>query len=41
LYELRNDSDKHRPQLEEIYGFFSEGFATADLIKAKAKLKKA
>jgi tetratricopeptide (TPR) repeat protein len=39
LYELKKDNDKHRPQLEEIYGFFSEGFATADLVKARARLR--
>jgi predicted ATPase len=31
--------DKYRSQLGEIYGSFGEGFDTADLVKAKAKLK--
>jgi class 3 adenylate cyclase/tetratricopeptide (TPR) repeat protein/ABC-type transport system involved in cytochrome c biogenesis ATPase subunit len=39
LYELRHNADTYRPQLGEIYGSFSEGFDTADLVRAKAKLK--
>ena len=39
LYELRQNADKYRPQLNEIYGFFSEGFDTTDLVRAKARLK--
>jgi class 3 adenylate cyclase/predicted ATPase len=39
LYELRQNADKHCSQLGEIYGFFSEGFDTTDLIRAKARLK--
>ncbi len=39
LYELRRDADKYRSQLGEIYGFFSEGFDTTDLVRAKARLK--
>jgi predicted ATPase len=38
LYELRQNADKYRPQLGEIYGFFSEGFETADLVRAKTRL---
>jgi class 3 adenylate cyclase/predicted ATPase len=38
LYELRQNADKYRPQLGEIYRSFSEGFGTADLVKAKARL---
>jgi predicted ATPase len=41
LYELRQSADKYRPQLGEIYGSFSEGFDTADLVRAKARLKNA
>ena len=40
LYELRQNADKYRSQLGEIYGFFSEGFDTTDLVRAKARLKK-
>jgi predicted ATPase len=39
LYELRQNADKYRPQLGEVYRFFSEGFDSADLVSAKAKLK--
>jgi tetratricopeptide (TPR) repeat protein len=41
LYELRHDADSYRPQLSEIYGSFSEGFDTIDLVRAKARLKHA
>jgi Tetratricopeptide repeat len=41
LYELRQNADKYRPQLNEIYGSFSEGFDTTDLVRAKARLKNA
>jgi predicted ATPase len=39
LHELRQNADKYRSQLGEIYGSFSEGFDTADLVRAKARLK--
>jgi len=39
LYELRHNADTCRPQLGEIYGSFSEGFDTADLVRAKARLQ--
>jgi predicted ATPase len=39
LYELRQSADKYRPQLGEIYASFTEGFDTADLAIAKARLK--
>ena len=39
LYKLRQNADKYRSQLGEIYGSFSEGFDTTDLVKAKARLK--
>jgi predicted ATPase len=39
LSELRPSADKYRSQLGEIYGFFSEGFDTNDLVRAKARLK--
>ena len=38
LYELRQNADKYRSQLSEIYGSFSEGFDTTDLVRAKARL---
>ncbi|MGB8896584.1 MAG: adenylate/guanylate cyclase domain-containing protein, partial [Pseudolabrys sp.] len=41
LYELRQNADKYRLRLGEIYGFFSEGFNTTDLVRAKARLKNA
>jgi predicted ATPase/class 3 adenylate cyclase len=40
LYERRQNADGYRSQLGEIYGFFSEGFDTTDLVRAKARLKK-
>jgi predicted ATPase len=39
LHKLRQNADKYRSQLGEIYKFFSEGFNTADLVRAKARLK--
>ena len=39
LYELRQNADKCRSQLGEIYGSFSEGFDTPDLVRAKARLR--
>ena len=41
LYELTQNADKYRSQLGEICGSFSEGFDTADLVRAKARLKNA
>jgi tetratricopeptide (TPR) repeat protein len=38
LYERGENADKHRSVLGQIYGSFSEGFETADLVKAKAML---
>ena len=38
LHELRQNADKYRSQLGEIYGFFSEGFDTTDLVNAKSRL---
>jgi class 3 adenylate cyclase/predicted ATPase len=38
LYELRQEADKYRSRLSEIYECFSEGFETADLVRAKARL---
>jgi class 3 adenylate cyclase/tetratricopeptide (TPR) repeat protein len=37
-YERGENVDKHRSVLGQIYGSFSEGFDTADLVKAKAML---
>jgi len=39
LYEVRQNADSFRPQLREIYGSFSEGFDTMDLVRAKARLE--
>jgi hypothetical protein len=39
LYELRHDAGKYRSQLGEIYGFFSEGFDTMDLVSARTRLR--
>jgi class 3 adenylate cyclase/tetratricopeptide (TPR) repeat protein len=41
LHERRQNSDRYRPQLGEIYRSFSEGFDTMDLVRAKARLKNA
>jgi predicted ATPase len=41
LYYLRRNADKYRSQLGELYGSFVEGFDTADLVRAKARLKNA
>jgi predicted ATPase len=41
LYELKQNADEYRSQLAEIYGSFSEGFNTTDLVRAKARLKNA
>jgi class 3 adenylate cyclase/predicted ATPase len=38
VYQLRQNADKYRPLLGEIYRSFSEGFDTVDLLKAKARL---
>jgi class 3 adenylate cyclase/predicted ATPase len=39
LYDVTKQAHRCRPLLDEIYGFFNEGFGTADLIKVKARLK--
>jgi hypothetical protein len=39
LYELRQNAEKCRSQLGEIFGRFSEGFDTPDLVRAKARLR--
>jgi predicted ATPase/class 3 adenylate cyclase len=39
LYDSGQDGEKYRSQLGEIYGSFSEGFDTADLVRAEAMLK--
>ena len=41
LHELRQNADKYRSQLGEIYGSFSEGFDTTDLVEAKSRLTNA
>ena len=38
-YQLSGNGGKHRSELREIYGSFSEGFDTTDLVKAKAMLE--
>ncbi len=39
LYEQRQNADKYRSGLGEIYGSFSEGFSAPDLVRAKARLE--
>jgi hypothetical protein len=39
LFALRQTAETYRPELAEIYAFFSEGFDTADLLRASARLK--
>jgi class 3 adenylate cyclase/predicted ATPase len=41
LYELRQNAGNYRSKLGEIYGSFSEGFDTTDLVRARARLKDA
>ena len=41
LYEQRQNADKYRSELGAIYGSFSEGFGTPDLVRAKARLENA
>ncbi|HEX5211506.1 MAG TPA: AAA family ATPase [Pseudolabrys sp.] len=41
LYDMRQNADIGRSQLDEAYGFFDEGFDTSDLMRAKARLEKA
>jgi class 3 adenylate cyclase/predicted ATPase len=41
LYQLRHNADNFRPQLATVYRSFNEGFATPDLVRAKARLKAA
>jgi hypothetical protein len=38
LYEWGENADNYRSLLRRIYGSFSEGFDTPDLVKAKAML---
>jgi hypothetical protein len=38
LYEREENADNYRSVLRQIYGSFSEGFDTPDLVKAKAML---
>jgi hypothetical protein len=38
LYELKPGANEYRSQLRDIYSSFSEGFDTADLAAAKARL---
>src|SRR5262249_20681481 len=40
LFAERQIGAEYRPRLAEIYASFSEGFDTADLLAAKARLKK-
>jgi predicted ATPase len=39
LYELKQNADNYCSGLGQIYAFFSEGFDTADLVSAKARLE--
>src|SRR6476661_427241 len=41
LHDLRKSTDKRRSQLDDVYRSFSEGFDTADLVRAKARLERA
>ncbi|HWC18709.1 MAG TPA: AAA family ATPase, partial [Terriglobales bacterium] len=41
LCEQRQNADKYRSELGEVYGSFSEGFAAPDLVTAKARLENA
>jgi predicted ATPase/class 3 adenylate cyclase len=41
LYDLRQNVDKGHTQLGEVFESFNEGFDTSDLIRAKARLKRA
>ena len=41
LSDLGKNADKCYSQLGKIYESFSEGFDTADLVRAKARLEKA
>jgi predicted ATPase len=39
LYQQRPGADTWQSRLGEVYGFFSEGFDTPDLVRAKARLE--
>ncbi len=39
LWQKQGKKDEARQQLQEIYGWFTEGFDTADLKEAKALLE--
>ena len=39
LDELDNQTDRCRAQLSKVYGSFTEGFDTSDLVRAKERLK--
>lgn len=41
LHDKGQNAEKGRSQLGEVYGFFTEGFDTPDLVKARAILKNA
>jgi hypothetical protein len=41
LCELRENRDHYRSQLSDIYGSFTEGFDTKDLVRAMARLQTA
>jgi class 3 adenylate cyclase/tetratricopeptide (TPR) repeat protein len=41
LYASKRSAEQHRPQLSELLASFSEGFATADLVGAKTRLRPA
>jgi predicted ATPase len=41
LYAVRQNADQYRSQLAEIYGTFSEGLDTTDLVSANAKVNEA
>ena len=40
LHDVGQNAGKCRAQLSEVYGFFTEGFETVDLVRAKARLER-
>ena len=40
LHDVRQNAGRCRAQLSEVYGFFTEGFETVDLVRAKARLER-
>jgi predicted ATPase len=40
LHDVRQNAGRCRAQLSEVYGSFTEGFETVDLVRAKARLER-